>query len=366
MKKIYFDNASTSPLSECVYRAINDYYSQNTDILLADEKKALEKKAEDTLLRCIQAPNGKVIWTSSGTEANNMAILTHLRRYPQRKKILVSAIEHPSVLNAVRSYESKGYNVILCPVDRDGRVDLDQVAKQLDQEVALLAVMLVNNEIGTIQPVERLAEMAEKWNIPFHVDAIQALGKCSISLDKSPGIHSMSFSAHKIHGPKGIGALYLKNSVEEKRVISSPYNHTALIHAFGLAVSHMNQKQALYQWKMDLLKSKLLSGLKSIDQSIHLSVKNNESVSSIVNVCFPMMDSDLMLIQYDLNGVSLSAGSACSSGAISASHVIRALGYTEEKAKKCIRFSFGIHNTTEEVEKVIEVTRKILKGTANG
>lgn len=354
MKRIYLDYASTTPLREEVVETIQMAYREG---ILSHQKV---REASDLLKNIIQAnPADQIFYLSTGTEANQMGILSLLGGLaPEKRQVLISAIEHPSIRQFKNALMERGYEVTEIPVRSDGHLDLEAFYSLYHKNVALVSVMLVNNEVGTIQPIEKLGAFLKDKDTRFHVDAIQGLGKMDIKY-ASWHVDAMSFSAHKIYGPKGLGVLCLKEKIKPEWMVWPVSDNTPYIMGFKTALECIEAEKKEERLKVKSLKHHLIQGLVGLDKDIE-TIGDTESPIGIFTMCFNQRSSDALLIQYDFKGLALSAGSACSSGAISASPVLLAMGLDEKKAKSCIRFSIGKDTTLEDVNWVIELTDSML------
>lgn len=354
MKRIYLDYASTTPVREEVLNVMKEAYLSIIKPLEIDGVTAFLKKtigAQDA---------DQIFYVGSGSEANQSALYSLTKASKLKKgKVLLSVIEHPSVRRVQAFYEENGYEVEFIPCDASGVVDLNAFYDLYDQSVVWVSVMLVNNEIGSRQPVEVIGNFLEKTETFFHIDAIQALGKISIDLAEIKA-DAMTFSAHKIYGPKGLGILYLKDAIQwEPLVLGATINEPYVI-GFGEALRLMEQEKEVERARIYGLKKRLIEAMMALDLGIK-PVGDCSSEIGIVTLMFENKSSDALLIQYDFKGIALSAGSACSSGAISASPVLLAMGLDEKSAKSCIRFSIGRLTTGEDIEAVVETTKSLLK-----
>jgi len=361
--KIYMDYAATTPVDQEVLEVMLNEYSSEVFFDRQSSKyiKIQMDRTKYRLMDAINAKSGDVIFTASGTEANNLAIREHANRGRHRgKRLLVSGIEHPSVLNVFTALETEGFEVVKLPVSPAGIIDLEAAKKLVTNDTILVAVMFFNNEIGTRQPVEALGEFLNDKEIAFHVDAVQALGKAVIDISKI-GADTMVFSAHKIYGPKGCGALYTKDQNHGYSICAEEIDDIA-ITGFGKAIEISESNLDNHIRHLKSLKSRLIDGLLKIDAGLSVIGEQEGSHPAIVCFNFPTRDGDGLVIQYDFEGICVSSGSACSSGAISASHVLLAIGMDPVMASRCVRFSMGLPTTTDEIDQLIETTERILKG----
>lgn len=354
MKRIYLDYASTTPVRTEVVEVMKTAY--------LSIKQTADIDSVSTLLKQTIKGHEKdqIFYMGSGSEANQSALMSLTKSSQLKKgKVLLSAIEHPSVRRAQSIYEDMGYEVVFIPSDSKGLVDLEAFYSLYDSSVVWVSVMLVNNEIGSRQPVEAIGAFLENTDTFFHVDAIQALGKITID-NTAIKADAMSFSAHKIYGPKGLGILYLKHTIKWVPLVPEATLNTPYILGFGEALRLIEHEKEAERPRLMALKKQMIEGLVALDLGI-TPVGDCSSEIGIVTLMFENRSSDALLIQYDFKGIALSAGSACSSGAISASPVLLAMGLDEKSAKSCIRFSIGHYTTTSDIEVVLETTKSLLK-----
>lgn len=366
---IYLDYAATTPVSEAVRRCVIDGLRSRH---LQRETLALQV-AKAQMARVLGSPVSDMLyWTAGGSAANNLAIeylLEPSRPVLERRRIVISSVEHPSVYNAVQRYVEAGYEIFLLPVDPTGCVVPDAADEMITPQTALVSVMLYNNELGTRQPVEAIGALCHEKGVPFHVDAIQGLGAERMDFE-SWKASAVTLSGHKVYGPKGIGALWMRRTVIEEafsEALSCAEYSTSLVLAqgFALAVEQAYEALDIQNLQRRRLKNMLAAGLRAMDLNIMRVGADPEDAArshpGILNVCFPGMDADSMLIRYALEGIAVSAGSACSSGAVSASRALMATGLSEPQARRCVRFSIGVPTTALEIERTLEVTKRILE-----
>ncbi|GAB6109344.1 cysteine desulfurase family protein [Fusibacter bizertensis] len=367
MKKIYLDYAATTPVKEEVVSCMMPYFEST------DSHEAMVRKTSNDFMTLLHASEGEFLFTSGGTHSDNALIraLAYFQRSRGKgNEIITSTIEHPAVYKLLEQLENEGFKIIYIPVSRKGILDIEALYDAVCDKTALVTVMMINNELGTRQPIEAIGDFLKNKETLFHIDAVQALGSTNIDLNRLH-VDAASFSAHKIYAPKGCGAIYIKNKTILTDCLDSFFNQLCDVYdnipyivGFGkaLTLSHENYIESI-KHRMKL-KEKLIAGM--LDLAVGIEVNglplDRESHPGIVNFFVPQMDGDSMVINYDFNGIAISSGSACSSGALSASHVMKAIGYDEQKAKKCIRMTIGDYTTLEDIERVIEVTEEMLKG----
>lgn len=358
--KIYLDYAATTPMNQKVMEVMLKEYSSENFFQRHDSEyiENIISNTKKNLLKSIKANTGDIKFTASGTEANNIAIRNHIaKRKHLGNRLLVSGIEHPSVLNVFNALESEGFSVVKLPVKPNGLIDMELTKTLLTKDTILVAVMFFNNELGTRQPIEELGEILEEMGIAFHVDAIQALGKTTIDISRIKA-DTMSFSAHKVYGPKGCGAFYTREMNHDSNSCVDEVSIAGFGKAIELSENHIKENIE----HLRTLKSRLIDGLMKLNAGLKVIGEQAGSHPAIVCIHFPTRDGDGLVIQYDFEGICVSSGSACSSGAISASHVLLAIGMDPIQANRCVRFSFGLPTTVEEIDYLIETTDRILKG----
>lgn len=371
MKKIYLDYAATTPVKKEVLDTMLPFFSSlKTDSDLLNGAKRLFEKT-------INAPEGSVKFNSGGTAGSNEIIrsLAFANRHKGRR-IISSTIEHPAVYKVLEQLEKEGFEILKTPVDRHGRLDMSLFEELLTQDTVLVTIMMINNEVGTRQPIEDVSALCNKHGVLLHVDAVQALGNSLIDV-LALGVHAMNFSAHKLYAPKGCGAVYLKPGINMTEFISGDYcadeaANLPYIMGFVKALEMAYEQLPQINKQKRTLKMKLVKALLILDLGLEINgaqLVDSDPLESgygdhpgIINIYVPHMDGDSLVINYDFNGIAISSGSACSSGALSASHVLMAMGRTEKEAKKCIRMTIGDMTTEAEIEEVINVTKRILKG----
>ncbi|MCX7842500.1 MAG: cysteine desulfurase [Clostridia bacterium] len=374
-REIYLDNsATTKPFEE-----VTDYISEinrncygNPSSLHTKgiEAEKLVNKARRIIADSIGAEAKEIYFTSGGTEANNLAVLGYLEANIRKgKHIAASAIEHPSVLEIYKHLASKGYKVDYIKVDKSGIVDIEHLKSVISNETALISVMLVNNETGSVQPIETIVKLKNSINrdTAIHVDAVQAYGKMNINPAKS-GIDIMTVSSHKIHGPKGVGAIYVDKGVKIKPIIFGGGQESLLrsgtenvpgICGFSLAAEMMHSKIDLNISRVARLKKLFLELLESkLDDYCIISPENG--FAYILSISFSGVKSEVLLHHLEERGIFVSTGSACSSRKNIHSHVLKAMGLKASDIDGAVRFSFSSFNTEEEIEQTVEALKEIV------
>ena len=361
---IYLDHAATTPMIEPAIDAMQRSLRKigNPSSLHTDGRSTRKdvEEAREVIARALGCQPSEVIFTGSGTEANNAAIKGLFWAAPDKNLIIVSAIEHHAVLDPAHwLVEHEGAELIQIPVTSDGVIDCDFLAHLVatrGAEIALISVMAANNETGVIQPIDRVVEIA--GDIPVHSDAVQSFMKVPLSYSQL-GLFAMTISAHKIGGPLGIGALILRRAFEmpallhgggqEREIRSGTLNAPSIV-AFATAA-----KESYDAKKIAALRDSFISGVKSFIPDAYINGEKSDRLPGIVNVTFPGTQSDTLLLLLDNAHVSASTGSACSAGVHEASHVLLAMGHNETTAQSSLRFSFGAESTQEDVDFVMSV-----------
>lgn len=369
MNRIYFDYNATTPLSKEVYdfyvKELAEYANGSSLHQEGREVAATIAKARQQIASLVHCEPEEIVFTSGGSESNNTVFNTmvELSKKRNNKVIVTTAIEHPCVLEASRRLESQfGFEVMYLPVDDAGIIDMESYKKALEKKPLLVSIMTANNEIGTIQDIKTLCSMAHEVGALFHTDAVQAAGKIPVDF-KDWGVDYATLSAHKIYGPKGVGALYIKERApiealirgghQEHGLRAGTYNGPA-IAAFGYAAELAGKELAEYAAFTGKLRQQLKDGLLKAVPGIRINGHETKVLPNTLNVSFPGAEGEAILLYLDLLGVAASTGSACASASLDPSHVLMATGLGPELAHGSIRFSFGKYNTPEEVNFVLE------------
>ncbi len=375
MRKVYLDHSATTPVDRRVVEAMLPYLTErfgnaSSVHLFGQEARAAVDRARRQVARLIAARANEIVFTSGGTEANNLAIRGICESAESLgRHIITSAIEHPSVRGAIESLEKRGWEVTRLPVYDDGIVRVDDVRAALQPDTVLISVMMANNEIGTIQPVAEIGALVREErerghrHLWFHTDAVQAAGRVVIEVD-SLGCDLLTLSAHKLYAPKGIGALYVRRGVRlvpqqvgghQERERRAGTESVANIVAFGAAAELAQQELDDRNEHTRRLRDRFETEVAQHIEEIVFNGDREQRLSHLSNISFRFIEGEGLLIHLDMQGVAVSTGSACSSGTLEPSPVIRALGRDEELARGAIRFSFGKDNSDEDVNYVLEV-----------
>jgi len=371
LDKIYLDNNAATPLDAQVLDAMLPFFREdygNASSLHSfgrSARKAVEKARADVALFIGAAFPEEIVFTSGGTEADNLALAGVLgASKDKRRHIITSQIEHRAILNTCEFLEQNdAAKVTYLPVDRYGAVDIDGLRKAIKEETALISIMYANNEVGTLEPVGPAAEIAGENGIIFHTDAVQAAGKIALDVRKER-VDLASLSAHKIYGPKGVGALYIKKGVNIKPIMHGGHQEKGMrsgtenvagIAGFGKACQIARKRLNEDMSHMAKLSDKLLEFITSRIDGAVLNGHPAERLINTLNVGFRGIDSESLIMNLDLCGIAASSGSACASGSMDPSHVLKAMGVEPSVAAGSLRFSLGRHNTAGDIERTCDV-----------
>ena len=374
MKRVYLDHNATTPVDPAVLEAMLPYWrnhwgNPSSPHLEGQEARHAVERAREQAAAWLGVKPREIVFTSGGTEADNLGILGLVRRYGKPGgHVLVSAIEHPAVMESARALETEGFKVEPIPVTAAGILDLDALERRIRPETLLVAVMAANNETGVIQPLEAVGTICEQRGIWFHVDAVQAAGKIPVQPD-AWRCHTLAWSGHKVYGPKGVGGLYVREGVELAPILHGgghergrrpgTENVPAVVglgQACEIAAGRWEEDRAHWQRLRDGLETRLRERLPE-------SVIHGAGAPRTPNTCmvgFPGVPGETLMMRLDLEGFAVSTGSACASGRIEPSHVLRAMGVPEDTARGSIRISFGRDNTEDEVEALVEVLARVV------
>ena len=375
METIYFDNAATTKIKTEVLNEMMPYLSMeygNASSLYSigrRAKRAIEnaRKQVATLLNC---NSNEIYFTASGSESDNMAIkgFAYDNR-TQGNHIITSKIEHPAVLETCKNLEKQGFEVSFINVDENGRINLEELKNEIRPTTILISVMFANNEIGTIQPIKEIAQIAKAHNIVFHTDAVQAVGNVKIDVTNM-NIDMLSMSGHKINAPKGIGVLYIRNGIKVEKIINGGHQekdkragteNVASIVGIGKACEIANRNLDSHIRNLTRLRDYYISRLqKEMPDKIRINGSMENRLPGNANVSFEGMDASEVIFKLDEKNICVSSGSACSSGKQEPSHVLIAIGVPEKYLKCAIRTTFGDNNTFEEIDYLIRNLKQII------
>jgi len=370
---IYLDNNATTPLEPRVAEKMIDFLKEhfgNPSSLYPIGRKVKEmiEEAREEIAKVIGANKNEIIFTGSGTEADNFALRGILDAYPNKNEIITSSIEHPAIMSTCQYLEKKGFKVTYLPVDEYGVVDLNVLEDSITDKTALISVMHANNEIGTIQPIEEISKIAKRKGVLLHTDAVQTLGKIEVNVDKL-GVDLLSISAHKIYGPKGVGALYIRKGVKispliygghQERLLRAGTENTIGIIGFGEAVRIIREKEKKDLKRIEKLADMLKGGIEKNIPKVKFNGHPEKRVKSTLNFSFIGLEGEAILLALATKGIYVSTGSACSEGSEETSHVLSAIGLRPEIARSSIRFSLGRFNTEEDIKVVLKELPEII------
>ena len=370
---VYLDNNATTPLdpavSDRMCAFLREHYGNPSSLYpLARRVKDLIQESRETLAKYLGASRSEIVFTGSGTEADNFAILGILEANPDKKEFVTSAIEHPAVQQTALYLERKGYKVTFVPVDPSGVVNLDFLRAAVTPRTGLISIMHVNNELGTIQPIEAASAIAREKGVPFHTDAVQSFGKIDFKVDKL-GCDLLTVSAHKIYGPKGVGALYIRKGTNIQPFIHGGHQEHSLrpgtentygLIGFGEAVRVLEEKHKRDHDRIDKLSARLKKGIEDRIPKVKFNGHPERRTANTLNFAFPGLEAESILLALATKDICVSTGSACSSESEEVSHVLTAIGLRPEIARSCIRFSLGRFNTDEDIDIVLQELPEIV------
>ena len=375
-RKIYLDNASTTFVSNEVLNEMlpcfNTIYGNAGSLhSFGRDAMAIVDRARDRVKEAINASKANEIYfTSGGTEADNWAVIGVAHAYEKKgKHIITSQIEHHAVLHACEQLEKEGYEVTYLPVDSTGLVKLPELLHAIRKDTTLISIMSVNNEVGTIQNIKAIAKIAHDYGIIFHTDAVQAIGNIKMDVQDME-IDLMSMSSHKIHGPKGVGALYVKNGVRidpitfggnnQERGKRAGTENVAGIAGFGKAIEIATKNYIINNKKLKMIREYFLEKLSEKVQFFQVNGHPHQKSNAILNISFYGIEGESILMLLDLAGIAVSTSSACTSKSLLPSHVLKAMGIADEIAQGAIRISFGTNISKSDVDYVVDEIEKVV------
>jgi cysteine desulfurase len=379
-RRIYLDNSATTPVDPAVVDAMLPYFTEfygNASSLhyFGQQSKKAVARARQQVADLIAADPNEIVFLSGGTEADNLAIFGVAEAFADRgRHIITSTIEHPAVLNACAELESKGWDVTRLPVGVNGRVSVDDVRAALRDDTVLVSVMLANNEIGTIQPIAEIGALvrerraAGQTHIYLHTDAVQAVGKMPVDV-KALGVDFLAVSAHKFHGPKGVGFLYVRKGVRlsqrqfgghQERGRRPGTEAVPLVVGLGAACAIARERMDHRLDYVAKIRDKLESGVSARIPGVRFNGDREWRVPHVTNMSFENVEGEGLLIALDLKGIAVATGAACASGSTEPSHVLTALGIDRELIHGSLRFSFSEMNTEAEIDAVLEILPEVI------
>lgn len=375
MKKIYLDNAATTKLDDEVLKQMLPYFTEtygNPSSLHAFGREAAKAvdAARDAVASVLNCKPSEIYFTSGGSESDNWALKGLVESYGKKigKHIITTAIEHHAILETCEALEKLGCEITKIPVDRNGIVDLEKLKEAVRDDTLLVSVMYANNEVGSIQPIAEIGEFCREKGIFFHTDAVQATGALKIDVKKE-NIDLLSASAHKFHGPKGIGFLYVRSGIKLARLIAGGMQErnmragttdTPLIVGLAAALKKSAENREKDNERIAALRDRLIDRVLAEIPYSHLNGGRERRLPNNANLSFDFIEGESILFSLDMAGIAVSSGSACSAGSLEASHVVIAMGEPIEQAHSSIRFSLGNDTTLEEIDYTVDRLKEII------
>jgi cysteine desulfurase len=374
MNRIYLDYSATTPLAPEVLEAMRPYLTEhfgNASSIhgFGREAKVAIDASREKLAAALGAHPQEIAFTSGGTEAANLAIFGAAHIFAEPRHIVTSCVEHPCVLNSCRELEKRGWQVTYVEPDTTGLISANAVAEAIRPDTALISIMHANNEVGTINPIAEMAQLAADRKILFHTDAVQAFGKLPIDVRQIP-VSLLSLSSHKFYGPKGMGALFVRRGIKLQPILFGGHQererragteNVAGVVGLGKAAELMMVNQAAESGRLRQLSENFWRQVQKIFPNAAMNGNPEARLPAVLNISFPGFESTALLMSLDLQGIAVSNGSACSAGSVEVSHVLRAMKISRERAVSALRFSFGKYTTEAEVETTLQALTKILQ-----
>ena len=374
--RVYFDYNATTPLApdvnEAVVRATRDVFGNASSVHhFGQQAKAAMDDARSAVAALVNGDPSEIVFTSGGTESDNFAIrgAADALEPTGRRHLIASAVEHEAVLNTLRSLARKGWRTTLLPVDHTGIVSADRLRDAITADTAVVSVMQANNEIGTIQPIAELAAIAHEHGALMHTDAVQSAGKIPVDV-RALGVDLLSLSAHKFNGPKGAGVLWIKRGTRMQPIVTGGKHernrragteNVPAIAGLGVAAHLAGGKLSSEGARIAALRDRLEAGILGGVAGTAVNGAVDARVPNTTNISFERVEAESLLIALDLEGIAVSTGSACSSGTLEPSHVLRAMGLPTHRTQSSLRFSLGMFSTQEEVDRVVEVLPRLVE-----
>lgn len=379
MKIRYFDNAATTKIKDEVLNEMLPYLQENYGNASSlysigrNSKRAIED-ARKKVAELINCDSNEIYFTGCGSESDNTIIKgIAYANYKKGRHIITSKIEHPAVINTCKLLEKKGFKVTYLNVNKKGFVNLDELRQSIKNDTILITIMYANNEIGTIQPIEQIANIAKMYNIIFHTDAVQACGNIPIDVKKT-GISALSLSGHKFYAPKGVGALYVKNGINFEKFIEGGHQeknrragteNVAGIVGLGKACELANINLKYHMNHLKELRDYFISRLQEVNTNININGDLEKRLPGNINICLNGIEGETILLKLDENGICASSGSACTSGNSEPSHVLKAIGLSDELSRSSLRLTFGEENKKEDIDFLINCLKNIVNEFTN-
>ena len=372
--EIYLDNAATTKMNDKVFEEMIPYLKDNygnpsSAYKIGRDNKEIIENARKEVAEILNASPSEIYFTSGGSEADNMALKgIALGNVDKGKHIITSKIEHPAVLDTCKELEREGFEISYIGVNENGIVDLTELENKIRKDTILISIMLANNEIGTIQPIKKISKIAKKNNILFHTDSVQAVGNIKIDV-QDMNIDALSLSAHKFYGPKGIGVLYLRDGIKFRKYLNGGHQErnrragtenvagiVGLSKAMSLSYENLEENNK----RIIELRNYFINEIKKNIKKIKINGDLENRLPGNINVSFEFVEADNILHELDKRGIYISTGSACTTGSIESSHVLRAIGLSDGMAHATIRISIGKYNTKDEIDYAIKCIVEIV------
>lgn len=370
--QIYVDHSSTTPVDKRVLEAMLPYYQEDfynpSSLYPAGKKvKGAVEASRSTIAEYLHCQPEEIIFTSGGTEADNLAVLGLLER-SSRKKLITSVVEHHAILAAAEYWQKQGNPVVYLPVDANGCVDPNELEAAIDDQTGLVSVMWANNETGSLQPIAELCEIAHRHGALFHTDAVQAIGTQAVDLSQMP-IDLLSFSSHKIYGPKGAGVLFVRRGIElaarnmggqQEGFLRGGTENVACIVGMAKAVELLAQERDARCEKLEALSAELIKQVETLE-GVRINTPQGQSIPGVVNLSFKDVEAEPLMILLGMAGIYASMGAACNSSSVEPSHVLKAMGVPADYIRGSVRFSFGKDSTDDMPEIIAKELAGILR-----
>lgn len=375
MKTVYLDNNATTKIAPEVFEAMRPFLTEeygnpsSMHVFGGKLHRNVERSREAVADLLGAGDPSEIIFTSCGTESDNTAIISTLRSSPEKRHIITTKVEHPAVLSVCRYLEHTGTRVTYLNVDKDGLLDLNELKSAIDHDTALISIMYANNETGVMFPVDEIAEIARQRGVVFHTDAVQAVGKVAFSMSKTP-VDLLSLSGHKLHAPKGVAALYVRKGTKFTPFMIGGHQESgrrggtenvASIIGLGVAAALAKKSISEEQARVRLLRDKLEAGIINTISNTRINGSQVHRLPNTTNISFEFIEGEAILLMIDEKGIAASSGSACTSGSLTPSHVLRAMGVPFTYLQGSIRFSLSLYNTDEEIDHVLRELPPIIK-----
>jgi len=371
---VYLDNNATTPLDprvgEKMSQFLREHFGNPSSLYpIGRQVKEIVNEARETVAKALGAKKTEIVFTGSGTEADNFALIGVLDAFPEKNEIITSAVEHPAVLETGNYLERKGIKVTYVPVDQYGTVDLNSIKDSITPKTALISIMHANNEIGTIQPIKEIGKIAKEKGVLFHTDAVQTFGKTEVKVNDI-GVDLLSISAHKIYGPKGVGALYIRRGTQivpfihgghQERLLRAGTENTSGIVGLGEAVKLILEQGKKDKERIEKLAERLKKGIETKIPKVKLNGHPKNRIKGTLNFSYFGLEAEAILLALATKDIYVSTGSACSEDSEEVSHVLQAIGLKPEIARSSIRMSLGRFNTDDDVDTVLKELPEIVE-----